>query len=169
MEHPEGDVVFRHACKMGLEGIVSKAPGVALDRSGRSPDWFKSRTLRRLQSGGRRRRIRASEAVLRNHQDNSGVLQNARRPKRQEAAMKNKKGVLLGPRRGNQKRFPYEPRLVRGQDADAGRTAIPSLLPFSERGDRSDIGRIAPVVEQVRPELAGKLPAARSGAGHGLS
>ena len=30
MEHPEGDVVFRHACKMGLEGIVSKAPGVAL-------------------------------------------------------------------------------------------------------------------------------------------
>jgi hypothetical protein len=24
LEHPEGDVVFRHACKMGLEGIVSK-------------------------------------------------------------------------------------------------------------------------------------------------
>ena len=24
MEHPEGDVVFRHACKMGLEGIVSE-------------------------------------------------------------------------------------------------------------------------------------------------
>jgi ATP-dependent DNA ligase len=24
MEHPEGDVVFQHACKMGLEGIVSK-------------------------------------------------------------------------------------------------------------------------------------------------
>ena len=23
LEHPEGDVVFRHACKMGLEGIVS--------------------------------------------------------------------------------------------------------------------------------------------------
>jgi hypothetical protein len=29
--------------------------------------------------------------------------------------MKNKKGVLLGPRRGNQKRFPYEPRLVGGR------------------------------------------------------
>ena len=27
----------------------------------------------------------------------------------------NKKGVLLGPRRGNQKRFPYEPRLVGGR------------------------------------------------------
>jgi ATP-dependent DNA ligase len=24
LEHPEGDVVFQHACKMGLEGIVSK-------------------------------------------------------------------------------------------------------------------------------------------------
>ena len=24
MEHPEGDIVFRHACKMGLEGIVSE-------------------------------------------------------------------------------------------------------------------------------------------------
>jgi bifunctional non-homologous end joining protein LigD len=30
LEHPEGDVVFRHACKMGLEGIVSKRPGIAL-------------------------------------------------------------------------------------------------------------------------------------------
>jgi hypothetical protein len=27
LEHPEGDVVFRHACKMGLEGIVSKRLG----------------------------------------------------------------------------------------------------------------------------------------------
>ena len=24
LEHPEGAVVFQHACKMGLEGIVSK-------------------------------------------------------------------------------------------------------------------------------------------------
>jgi hypothetical protein len=30
LEHPEGDVVFRHACKMGLEGIVSKRLGFAL-------------------------------------------------------------------------------------------------------------------------------------------
>jgi bifunctional non-homologous end joining protein LigD len=40
LEHPEGDVVFRHACKMGLEGIVSKQLGSRY-RSGRSPDWLK--------------------------------------------------------------------------------------------------------------------------------
>ena len=42
LEHPEGDVVFRHACKMGLEGIVSKRLGSRY-RSGRSPDWLKSK------------------------------------------------------------------------------------------------------------------------------
>ena len=35
-----GDVVFRHACKMGLEGIVSKRKDSPY-RSGRSPDWLK--------------------------------------------------------------------------------------------------------------------------------
>jgi bifunctional non-homologous end joining protein LigD len=35
LEHPEGDVVFRHACKMGLVGIVSKRLGSTY-RSGRS-------------------------------------------------------------------------------------------------------------------------------------
>jgi ATP-dependent DNA ligase len=35
-----GDVVFRHACKMGLEGIVSKRLGSRY-RSGRSKDWLK--------------------------------------------------------------------------------------------------------------------------------
>jgi bifunctional non-homologous end joining protein LigD len=40
LEHPEGDVVFRRACKMGLEGIVSKRLGSRY-RSGRSPDWLK--------------------------------------------------------------------------------------------------------------------------------
>ena len=41
-EHIEGDgpIVFRHACKMGLEGIVSKRKDSAY-RSGRSPDWLK--------------------------------------------------------------------------------------------------------------------------------
>jgi bifunctional non-homologous end joining protein LigD len=41
-EHMEGDgeAVFRHACKMGLEGIVSKRKA-SLYRSGRSPDWLK--------------------------------------------------------------------------------------------------------------------------------
>ena len=37
--HP-GDAVFRHACKMGLEGIVSKRLGSRY-RSGRTPDWLK--------------------------------------------------------------------------------------------------------------------------------
>ncbi len=32
--------VFAHACKMGLEGIVSKRKDSAY-RSGRSPDWLK--------------------------------------------------------------------------------------------------------------------------------
>jgi bifunctional non-homologous end joining protein LigD len=36
----DGDVIFRHACKMGLEGIVSKRLGSRY-RSGRSPDWLK--------------------------------------------------------------------------------------------------------------------------------
>jgi hypothetical protein len=36
LEHPEGAVVFQHACKMGLEGIVSKRLGSRY-RSGRSP------------------------------------------------------------------------------------------------------------------------------------
>jgi len=40
LEHDDGDVVFRHACKMGLEGIVSKRLGSRY-RSGRSPDWLK--------------------------------------------------------------------------------------------------------------------------------
>jgi bifunctional non-homologous end joining protein LigD len=41
-EHIEGDgpTVFDHACKMGLEGIVSKRKDSAY-RSGRSRDWLK--------------------------------------------------------------------------------------------------------------------------------
>jgi bifunctional non-homologous end joining protein LigD len=35
-----GDVVFRHACKMGLEGIVSKRLGSRY-RSGRTTAWPK--------------------------------------------------------------------------------------------------------------------------------
>jgi bifunctional non-homologous end joining protein LigD len=35
-----GDVVFRHACKLGLEGIVSKRLGSSY-RSGRARDWLK--------------------------------------------------------------------------------------------------------------------------------
>ena len=39
LTHP-GDVVFRHACAMGLEGIVSKRLGSRY-RSGHTPDWLK--------------------------------------------------------------------------------------------------------------------------------
>jgi len=35
-----GDIVFRHACKLGYEGIVSKRLGSTY-RSGRSKDWLK--------------------------------------------------------------------------------------------------------------------------------
>src|SRR5262245_46631010 len=43
-EHMEGDgpTVFAHACKMGLEGIVSKRKDSAY-RSGRSRHWVKSK------------------------------------------------------------------------------------------------------------------------------
>ena len=37
-----GEIVFRLACKLGLEGIVSKRLGLSY-RSGRSPDWLKSK------------------------------------------------------------------------------------------------------------------------------
>jgi bifunctional non-homologous end joining protein LigD len=38
----DGPTVFAHACKLGLEGIVSKRKDSAY-RSGRSPDWLKSK------------------------------------------------------------------------------------------------------------------------------
>jgi bifunctional non-homologous end joining protein LigD len=40
IEHEDGGTVFRHACKMGLEGIVSKRKDSPY-RSGRTPDWLK--------------------------------------------------------------------------------------------------------------------------------
>jgi ATP-dependent DNA ligase len=40
LEHEDGEVVFRHSCRMGLEGIVSKRLGSHY-RSGRSPDCLK--------------------------------------------------------------------------------------------------------------------------------
>jgi len=41
-EHCEGDgaIVFREACRLGCEGIVSKRLSAAY-RSGRSPHWVK--------------------------------------------------------------------------------------------------------------------------------
>ena len=45
-EHIEGDgpTVFAHACKMRLEGIVSKRKD-SMYRSGRSPDCLKMKNL----------------------------------------------------------------------------------------------------------------------------
>jgi bifunctional non-homologous end joining protein LigD len=42
MDHEDGPLVFAHARKMGLEGIVSKQRNSPY-RSGRSPDWIKSK------------------------------------------------------------------------------------------------------------------------------
>ena len=39
-EFDDGEVVFYHACKLDLEGIVSKRRNSTY-RSGRSPDWLK--------------------------------------------------------------------------------------------------------------------------------
>ncbi len=40
LEFDDGEAVFNHACRMGLEGIVSKRKDLPY-RSGRSPDWLK--------------------------------------------------------------------------------------------------------------------------------
>jgi bifunctional non-homologous end joining protein LigD len=40
IDNADGEAVFRHACAMGLEGIVAKRRDRPY-RSGRSPDWIK--------------------------------------------------------------------------------------------------------------------------------
>ena len=40
LKHEDGETIFRHACKLGLEDIVSKRKDSPY-RSGRSPDWLK--------------------------------------------------------------------------------------------------------------------------------
>jgi bifunctional non-homologous end joining protein LigD len=40
----DGEAIFRHACLMGLEGIVAKRRNKPY-RSGRSPDWIKVKNL----------------------------------------------------------------------------------------------------------------------------
>jgi len=56
-EHIEGDgpTVFAHACKLGLEGIVSKRKDSAY-RSGRSPDWLKMKNSDAPAAGDSNRR-----------------------------------------------------------------------------------------------------------------
>ena len=61
-EHIEGDgpTVFAHACKMGLEGIVSKRKESTY-RSGRLPDWLKMKNLAASAVVPARRAAAASE------------------------------------------------------------------------------------------------------------
>ena len=56
LEHPEGAVVLQHACKLGLEGIVSRRLGSRY-RSGRSPDWLKFKNRGLLPLSEKRRRL----------------------------------------------------------------------------------------------------------------
>ena len=42
IEEEDGPLVFQHACKLGLEGIVSKHKDSPYN-SGRSPHWIKSK------------------------------------------------------------------------------------------------------------------------------
>ena len=42
LDDVDGATIFEHACKLGLEGIVSKRKGSRY-RSGRSDDWLKSK------------------------------------------------------------------------------------------------------------------------------
>ena len=57
-EHYDGDgeIVFKHACKLGCEGIVSKRLGSSY-RSGRSPHWLKVKNPKApaVKAGGRGR------------------------------------------------------------------------------------------------------------------
>jgi bifunctional non-homologous end joining protein LigD len=60
-EHMDGhgETVFRHACKLGLEGIVSKRKDSPY-RSGRSPDWLKMKNadapaVKREEEWGKKR------------------------------------------------------------------------------------------------------------------
>jgi bifunctional non-homologous end joining protein LigD len=50
LEAEDGESVFRHACKLGLEGIVSKREASPY-RSGRSPDWLKMKNPAAVRRG----------------------------------------------------------------------------------------------------------------------
>jgi bifunctional non-homologous end joining protein LigD len=41
LQHDDADAIFRHACRLGCEGIVSKRMGSRYE-SGRSPLWVKT-------------------------------------------------------------------------------------------------------------------------------
>jgi ATP dependent DNA ligase domain len=63
LEHPDGALVFAHACKMGVEGIVSKRLGSRY-RSGRSPDWLKFKNPEAPALSARLKRIGDDDYIL---------------------------------------------------------------------------------------------------------
>ena len=73
-------------------------------------------------------------------------------------AMINKLGQKVGPKRGNHRRFPYEPRVVRGK------LLMPAELQAIHRYVvetpvlKEVTEEIRAVVETVWPELISKLP-----------
>ena len=56
LEHEDAAIVFQHACKFGLEGIVFKRKDLRYV-SGRSPDWIKLKIRTRRLSAVRPKRI----------------------------------------------------------------------------------------------------------------
>ena len=58
----DGEIIFRHACALGCEGIVSKRLGSAY-RSGRVDHWLKIKNPRRRPCGARRRKIGEASAL----------------------------------------------------------------------------------------------------------
>jgi hypothetical protein len=62
----DGETLFRHACKLGLEGIVSKRKDAAY-RSGRSPDWAQDEKRRRTGRKTRSRRRLGEKEMAMSH------------------------------------------------------------------------------------------------------
>jgi len=63
--------VFQHACKMGLEGIVSKRLGSRY-RSGRSPDWLKFKNPSvavKIASSAKKNGFNCVSPLMRLHRD----------------------------------------------------------------------------------------------------
>jgi hypothetical protein len=85
--HPQhhGQFVFGHACRLGLEGIVSKRRSSPY-KSGTSLNWIKSKTRRPRRCCGSRPRIGAGEPRERADRSASLVVENS--PKRLKVATK---------------------------------------------------------------------------------
>ena len=129
LEHDCGQTVFQHACKMGLEGIVSKRLGSHY-RPGRSPVWLKFK-----------------------NPDAPAVKREA-----EGLAMSNRRGQKLGPKRGNRQRFPYEPRVIGGRLLMPAELQAIHRYVVETPVLKTVTEEIRAVVETVWPELRSKLP-----------